>query len=241
MTKPRFYYPDQLALNQSFKLPANLTHYAMRVLRLNNGDEIILFDNFGGQYLAKLDIQGKDFYAIPHTHQNIEKELAGKINVFQGIAGGDKMDWIVEKAVETGVYQFYPLSTERSIIKLNPERMAKRLAHWQAIASAASEQCGRNRIMKVHEPMNFAQAMSFKGQFSLFCHPEGETDLAKHLDRKTSELDIFIGPEGGWSDNELAIAESNELLPIRYGSRILRTETAAIVLVSACSALMDWN
>lgn len=241
MPIPRFYFPEQLETQQRFKLPANLTHYAMRVLRLSNGAEVILFDNYGGQYLAKLDIQGKNFYVVPYQHQNIERELAGKIKVFQGIASGDKMDWIVEKAVEVGVHEFYPLSTQRSIIKLSADRMAKRLAHWQAIAYAASEQCGRNRIMQVHQPISLAQAMQYKNNLSLFCHPEGEVNLASKLAINANELAIFIGPEGGWSDTELDIAHANQLQAIRFGSRILRTETAGIALVSACSALMGWN
>lgn len=241
MSTPRFYFPNKLELEQSYKLPANLTHYAMRVLRLNNGDEIILFDNFGGQYLAKLDVQGKDFYVAPYQHQAIENELNGKISLFQGLPSGDKMDWIVEKAVELGAYQLYPITTQRSIIKLSPERMTKRLAHWQAIAHAASEQCGRNRIMQVHKPISLGQAMAYKSKLSLFCHPEGEIDLSSQLDMKANEISLFVGPEGGWSDEELAIASKNDLQPIRHGTRILRTETAGIALISACSALMGWN
>lgn len=249
MPSPRFYYPDKLVLHQSFKLPANLTHYAMRVLRLKNGVDVILFDNYGGQYIASLDIQGKDFYVVPYEHQAIECELAGQISLFQGIAAGDKMDWIIEKSVELGVYEFFPISTDRSVTKLNAERQNKRLGHWQAVAISASEQSGRNRIMQVHKPISLAQAMQYKHDLSLFCHPEGAQDLTKLLNRTKDQqatnahkqLDIFIGPEGGWSNDELSIAKNNNLQTIKFGTRVLRTETAGLAVVTASSVLMGWH
>lgn len=240
MPTPRFYYPNKLSLDNIFKLPDNLTHYAMRVLRLNDGVDIILFDNTGGQYTAKLEIQGKNFFALPYKFENIERELKQPINLFQGIASGDKMDWIIEKAVELGVQNFYPLNTQRSILKLSAARLDKRLSHWHAVAQSASEQCGRNRLMTVHRPTSLAASMANLSKFSLFCHPEGELDLNQQLQSVTSALDIIIGPEGGWSDHELEIAAQHKLTPVRFGQRILRTETAGIVMTAAACAILNW-
>lgn len=240
MQTPRFYYPEQLSLHQSFKLPDNLTHYAMRVLRLNDGVDIILFDGTGGQYLAKLDIHGKNFFAIPHTFQPIECELKNPVSLFQGIASGDKMDWVIEKAVEMGVSRFYPLSTHRSVLKLSGTRLEKRLKHWRTISQSASEQCGRNRIMPVSSPISLADSMQHRSGLGLFCHPEGELKLVKKLQPGINAVDLFIGPEGGWSEQEMQVAGHHKLEPVLFGRRILRTETAGIAMTAAVCAIMGW-
>lgn len=237
---PRFYYPEKLAPQQQFKLPAKTTHYAMRVLRLGDGAAICLFDGTGGQYPATLEIHGKDFYANTATLEPIENELNGEINLFQGIASGDKMDWIVEKAVELGISNFYPINTQRSVVKLAGDRLKKRIQHWQNIAIAASEQCGRNRIMQVHQPKNLAASMVNNDATKLFFDPDGTHDLKLALADCTNQLEIFIGPEGGWSTEEYDVAKKHQLQFIVFGKRILRTETAGIVMTAAVSALLGW-
>ena len=240
MPNPRFYFPAKLQANNKFELPANLTHYAMRVLRLADGAQLILFDGTGGQYPATLEIHGKKFFANTKQLQDVECELKGQISLFHGIASGDKMDWIIEKAVELGVHSFFPLTTQRSVIKLSDNRLNKRIAHWQSVAQSASEQSGRNRLMLINKPMSLQQALDIPSKLKLFCHPAGTIDLRQSLDLKTTELQIFIGPEGGWSDTELSVAEKHQISAIRFGKRVLRTETAGIAITAAVSTLLNW-
>jgi 16S rRNA (uracil1498-N3)-methyltransferase len=170
----------------------------------------------------------------------VECELRGRIGLIQGIASGDKMDWVVEKAVELGVSDLYPIAAERSVLKLAGPRLEKRLAHWRAVVCAASEQCGRNRLMRVHAPTALDRCLDELPGSTLFCHPDGERDLAAALGTTGDVLNIAVGPEGGWSPGELDRARRRSLQAIRFGSRVLRTETAGITLVAAATALLGW-
>lgn len=243
MSSPRFFCPFPLVANQRTELPDSLAHHAVRVLRLRHGSAITLFDGQGGCYPATLEIEGKHAWAHIGEHRAIEAELPVHTTLVQGIASGDKMDWIVEKAVEMGVSQLVPVTAQRSVIQLSGERREKRLRHWQRIAVAASEQCGRNRIMEVAPPQSLAEWLSEAqpGLLRLACHPEAHTSLASALQAHHGPLALTIGPEGGWSDEELALMQSQGLQTVHFGQRVLRTETAGIALMAAVAALKGWN
>ncbi|NLC36966.1 MAG: 16S rRNA (uracil(1498)-N(3))-methyltransferase [Alcaligenaceae bacterium] len=243
MSSPRFHCPFPLTANQRTELPDALAHHAVRVLRLRHGSAITLFDGRGGCYLATLEIEGRRAWAQTGDHLAAEAELPVRTVLVQGIASGDKMDWIVEKAVEMGVSQLVPITAQRSVIQLSGERREKRLRHWQRIAVAASEQCGRNRIMEVAPPQGLAEWLSEAGPglLRLACHPEADTSLATALEAHHGPLALTIGPEGGWSDEELEMMQGQGLTTVRFGHRILRTETAGIALMAAVAALKGWN
>jgi 16S rRNA (uracil1498-N3)-methyltransferase len=154
------------------------------------------------------------------------------------------MDWIVEKAVELGVQRLVPIAAQRSVLQLNGERQDKRLAHWRRIAVAASEQCGRNRLMRIEPVATLANwlAAPADGQ-RLLCHPEDGAPLKKALDgmRGMRAIALLVGPEGGWSDAELAAARQAGAVCASFGPRVLRTETAGLALIAATSALLDWD
>src|SRR5690606_16429348 len=160
MALPRFFCPVRLQAHHTTDLPPELAHYALRVLRLKGGAQIVLFDGHGGQYDAVLRTDGKKALAEVGAHHAIETELPGRITLVQGLPSGDKMDWIVEKAVELGAHRVIPVAAQRSVVQLNAERRAKRLKHWERIAQSASEQCGRNRVMHVAEPMTLEACLS---------------------------------------------------------------------------------
>lgn len=256
MSRSRFYFPDALQAHQHLELPDALAHYALRVLRLKNSAPITLFDGHGGEYPAILEIQGKRAFAKTGDHIPREAELAGHINLIQGLPTGDKMDWIIEKAVELGAHGVIPIAAQRSVLQLRGERLQKRLLHWRRVAQSASEQCGRNRIMTIEQPCtlhdHLEQASTANVEATFLCHPDYGTPLNEAIDafknklavsshNTTPVLNLMIGPEGGWSDSELTRADQCGITAVQFGTRILRTETAGLALIAATTALLNWN
>ena len=242
MSPPRFFCSFPLKAHERIELPDELAHYALRVLRLRDGCDIVLFDGGGGQYPAILHAEKKRAYATVGAHAAVEVELPQHVELVQGIASGDKMDWVVEKAVEMGVSRLVPIMAQRSVIQLSGERREKRLAHWRRVAISASEQCGRNRLMEVAVPVNLAQWLAEvpAGTLCLACHPDADLGLVEAVAAHPGPLALMIGPEGGWADEELALMQAQRLQPVRFGHRVLRTETAGIALMGALAAIKGW-
>lgn len=243
MPAPRFYCDVPLTAGARVALPDALAHHALRVLRLRAGETIALFNGQGGEYPAVLEIDGKAGYAQLGDFDPREAELAGRITLVQGLPSGDKMDWVVEKAVELGAARVSPIAAQRSVLQLSGPRLEKRVAHWQRIAQSAAEQCGRNRLMAVDAPQTLAEWLAEPADgLRLLCHPEAAEDLAGMLRAAPGlpALTLLVGPEGGWSDKELDLARQAGVQAVRFGPRVLRTETAGLALLSAVSALMGW-
>ncbi len=243
MNQPRFHCPFPLAARQRLELPEAIAHHAVRVLRLRDGSDIILFDGRGGHYPATLHIEGKRAWASTGDHIDAEVELPVRTVLVQGIASGDKMDWVVEKAVEMGVSQLVPIAAQRSVIQLSADRRTKRLHHWQRIAVSASEQCGRNRIMEVAPVQSLEEWLKRPDPelLRLVCHPNAPQSLEDAVQHHTGPLALMVGPEGGWSDDELELMRGGGLSPVRFGRRVLRTETAGVALMAALAAIKRWN
>lgn len=246
MTAPRFYCPVTPEVGDTIALPDVVAHHAVRVLRLKNQAQIILFNGFKGQYTATLEQQGKTVYAHIHAFADINKEIPGHLTLAQGLVSAEKMDWIIEKAVETGVSTLIPIQAHRSIVSLNAERLNKKMRHWEKVIQSASAQCGRNRLMQLETPTSlgaFLQQQNSPGPADalLFCHPEASQPLATTLNPHIETVTALVGPEGGWSDEELHTAEQAGAQPVRFGTRVLRTETAGLVMVSAICALQHWE
>ena len=243
MAVPRFFCDAPLAAGTRIALPEALAHHALRVLRLTAGETIVLFNGQGGEYPATLEAEGKAGYAQLGDFNPREAELAGRITLVQGLPSGDKMDWVVEKAVELGAARVSPIAAQRSVLQLSGPRLEKRVAHWQRIAQSAAEQCGRNRLMAVDAPQPLADWLAQPADgLRLLCHPDASEDLAGALQsaQNLQALTLLVGPEGGWSDKELAQAQQAGVKAVRFGPRVLRTETAGLALLSAISALMAW-
>lgn len=243
MSIARFHCLFPLAPARRIELPDDLAHHAVRVLRLRHGSPIVLFDGRGGHYPAVLEVDGRQAWAQLGERVDAGAELPVRTVLVQGIAGGDKMDWIIEKAVEMGVAELVPVTARRSVIQLSAERREKRLRHWRRIAVAASEQCGRDRIMEVAEPQSLAQWLEAADPalLRLACHPDARTGLAEAVQGHDGPLALMVGPEGGWSDEELALMNERGLSAVRFGRRVLRTETAGIALMAALAAIRRWD
>lgn len=250
MSLPRFFCENDLAIafeqGLAVSIDKALAHYMQRVLRLPDQSQVLLFNGKGGEYLACLHYEAKAVSAQLLQFDAIERELPWHIAIAQGLATGDKMDWVCEKAVEMGASTLLPIAAQRSTLKLSGERLAKRQAHWQRIAQAASEQCGRNRLLTVAPVQTIAsltQSLS-PDTLLLFCDPDAAQDFPAAITQAAainrSHWVLLIGPEGGWSEEEKEMARHAGAIAMRFGSRVLRTETAAIALLGAIRGQLGW-
>ncbi len=246
MSGPRFFVDTPLSPGARITLPETVAHHAIRVLRLSSGAHIVVFNGDGGSWAATLAVEGKRAYAELVEHNPSEVELPGKLTLVQGIPSSDKMDLIIEKATELGATTIAPISAQRSILKLSGSRLERRLRHWHRVAIAACEQCGRNRVPGVHEPTSLdAWMIDHVNMYDavLLAHPDATTRLADAVRGVpgNGSVAILVGPEGGWSEQELQVAMSRGAQAVCFGPRVLRTETAGLALIAASCALLGWN
>jgi len=247
--RPRFYCPAALHPGDELDLPAGTARH-VQVRRMQPGDEITLFSGEGGECVAIITRMGRSDVGVRVTqHTDIERELAVRIHLWSGITANERMDWLLEKATELGASTLLPITAERSVLKLKGERSDKKLAHWQAIAVAASEQCGRNRVLQVASPLTLSQAIAssalqFKGTRWLLSLADGTKSLQEALQAlptpatgQALELILLSGPEGGLSPDEEAQALAAGFLPVSLGQRVLRAETAPVAVLSALGLL----
>jgi 16S rRNA (uracil1498-N3)-methyltransferase len=251
MTLPRFYCPVEISPGQTIELPASIGHHAARVLRLEHGAGLILFNGRGGEFRSVITHIGKNSATVVvEKHLAIERESQLSITLAQAICGSEKMDWIVQKAVELGVNRIQPLATKRSIVRLSVERGEKRLDHLRKVVISASEQCGRNRIPEVSQPAplqnwlgqqivsrrNLAGDAPVDSYFVL--SPAAKEGLRYYsLTSRVTAITLLVGPEGGFAPEEEAAALLAGFLPLRLGPRILRAESAALAAAAAMQAL----
>lgn len=231
---PRLFVAAELRTGASLALPAPSAHHASRVLRLREGDPVTLFDGRGGEFDARLRMPGKDqVVAEVGERREIEREAPLAVTLAQGISSGEKMDFTIQKAVELGVAAIQPLIAEKSVVRLADERAAKRLAHWRRIVIAACEQCGRNRIPPVAEPVPLERYRAAPGM-KILLSPSGTGSLR---DVGNGSVTLAAGPEAGFSEAEESVLVRAGFVPVRLGPRVLRTETAALAALAALNAL----
>ena len=157
---PRFYCPPPLSSSSSFELPQDAAHHASRVLRLKEGNKVEIFDGLGNERHGMIDeINGKRVIISDIVEIDVNRESSLYIVLAQSLSGSEKMDWVIQKTTELGVAEIQPLATERSVAKLAPERITKRIEHWQQVAISACEQCGRNVLPQIHAPLDIMQWM----------------------------------------------------------------------------------
>ena len=245
---PQFYLAGDWA--QSDQTPlicdinTNLAHH-LRVRRINDSDSFSIFDGKGHTAKARLLSLSKQSgkIAITHIETDLHRESPYRIELIQGLAGGDKMDWIIEKAVETGVAKIIPVECERSVLRLHGDhkRSEKRLAHWCAIAEAACEQCERTIIPQIGAVQDYKNAIgATNAKIKVLLSPNTNDSFERFLHQQTPEdICIAIGPEGGHSPNEEALAQQAGFQILSLGPRTLRTETAGIVAITAVHTV--WN
>jgi 16S rRNA (uracil1498-N3)-methyltransferase len=237
------------------------SHYLMRVLRLSAGDSLTVFDGQGREApatVASTSPTGTELHLGPF--EAIRRESPLEIVVIQALCTGEKMDWVVQKAIELGAAAIWPTETQRSLVRLDAPRALKRRDHWQRIAEAAAAQSGRNHVPQIAPVRSWEQALAAWRDGARpaepqpkahTTHPEtsplrtAHTDTAWLLDpgAETSvssaplptdgPLTIAIGPEAGFTDTESALARQAGFTSVRFGPRILRTETAAAAVLAA--------
>ena len=232
---PRFHVAAGLATGATVELPREAAHHATRVLRLRVGESLTLFNGTGGEYAATIaSISRGGAIVAVGEHQAHERESPLAVTLVQGIAGADRMDFIIQKAVELGAAAIQPVLTSKSIVRLSKERGEARLAHWQRIVIAACEQCGRNRIPEVFPAESLAHYSAPPDAAKVMLSPQAATDL-KSLAR--SPLVLAVGPEAGFDSDEEKLLAQKGFVAARLGPRILRTETAALAALAALNAI----
>jgi len=238
MRKTRIFVDQPLREGAALILAEEAAHHISRVLRLRTGHPLILFNGRGGEYDAEISrIDKRSVEVLISQHREGDNESPLHITLVQGISRGQKMDFILQKAVELGVNRIVPVMTEHGNVHLDKERQQKKIEHWNSIIISACEQCGRNKIPELSTPLAFDQWLSIdSGVTRLIMHPERGKNLSK-VSKATGDITLLVGPEGGFSDNEIKKACGADYQIINIGPRILRTETAALAAISACQML----
>lgn len=236
----RIHVDQALGTGLTLSLPAQAGEHVARVLRLAAGDEITLFNGDGNDYPAVIEAVGKrDVSVQVQSAQAIDKESPLRLTLAQGVARGEKMDLIVQKATELGVARIVPLLTERSEVRLDAARAEKRLIHWRAVAASACEQSGRARLPEVTPAVSletWLRELADDGALRLALLPEG-TRRGSELHFTPSGGVLVVGPEGGLGQRDTAALSAAGFEGLKLGPRILRTETAGLAALAALQAL----
>ncbi|WP_115719912.1 16S rRNA (uracil(1498)-N(3))-methyltransferase [Gallaecimonas mangrovi] len=233
MRNPRIYEPQPLATGQTLLLSEDGANHVGRVLRMQAGQPLRLFNGDGNDYHAEIVEAGKKQVQVRiNKAEALANESPLAIHLGQVISRGERMEFVIQKAVELGVTQITPLFSERCGVKLQGDRLDKKVGQWQKIATSACEQCGRAKVPTVNEVaiLNDWVQAPFDGH-SLTLSPYAKGGIASLS--KASAARLLIGPEGGFSDEEVALASQAGFTDVLLGPRVLRTETAALAAISA--------
>lgn len=244
MRIPRVFYDGELSAKSTLNLNKEQAHYLGTVLRLRPGRSVILFNDSGSDFLCDLAQLDKKSGAIEVREEfSPATESPLKICMALGLSKGDRFDVAIQKATELGVTQIQPLFTERTEVRLNEDRLSKKIQHWRGVVQSASEQSGRTRLPKVQAPADFdtfirANAAADK----LVLDPQADTSLpAYEFAKDQKDVTVLIGPEGGLSQQEIERSLQAGFTSVSLGPRILRTETAPIASISVIQARIgDW-
>ena len=237
----RLYFPGDIADHGECHVVAGQAHHVIHVLRLQAGAALTLFDGRGAEYAALIKRIDKSGLTLTVAERReVSRESPLRVVLAQGISSGERMDYTVQKCVELGIQAIQPLVTQRSVVRLSSERADKRVAHWQTVAAAACEQCGRNllpEILPVQPLMKWlGVAQSQPGDARYLLSPHSSTRLRDQT-RPQHAVTLLAGPEGGWNPDETTAALGAGFTPLTLGPRVLRTETAAVAALAAMQAV----
>ena len=234
MPHPRIYTPAALRTGTTHTLPESAAAHVTRVLRLAAGDPITLFDGSGTDYDAVLRVVARTgVSAEVGDSRDVHHESPLAVTLLQGISRGARMDTVMQKATELGVWVIQPVLAERSVVRLDPERSRSRLEHWQRIVISACEQCGRSTVPEVRPPQSLDETLASlePDTVRLTLDPAGTASLDQLLGT-ASRVALAIGPEGGFTVNEIKVLTGASFRGLRLGPRILRTETAPLAALA---------
>lgn len=239
---PRFHCSVPLTAGASLALPPGAARH-VQVLRMQPGDALTLFDGAGGEYAATVERMGRSDVAVTvGAHLAIEREASRAVHLAVGMPANERMDWLVEKATELGVASIQPLATAHGVLRLSGERAEKKRAHWEAIAVAACEQCGRNRVPVIHPVQSFsawvdAQAASAARLVLSLAEGTRAISTVAMAEPDGHGTLVLSGPEGGLSGTEEQQAIARGFAPVSLGARVLRAETAALAALVSLAGL----
>lgn len=232
MRVPRIYTSQPLANSQTIQLEEGPSHHLAKVLRMQEGRELILFNGDGAEYPALITQVGKKAVTVTlQEKHNIDRESSLEIELAIGVSRGERFDWVLQKATELGVTRIVPLMTERTEVKISGDRLEKIRDRWQQILISACEQCQRNRLPQLSDPValpNWLEAVTSDVRFVLH---HRDTQSLPQAARPVS-VSLLIGPEGGLSDGEIVLAKQAGFDALTLGPRVLRTETAPIAAIT---------
>ena len=214
-------------------------NHMKNVLRMKPGEEVLISDGTGKDYNCQVKEYGAEEGILVILSENADsRELPSRIWLFQGLPKSDKMEVILQKAVELGAAGVIPVATRNAVVKLDAKKAEAKIRRWQAIAESAAKQSRRNIIPHIHEVVKFGQAVDYAKNLDITLIPY---ELAEDMEKTKQifetiqpgqSIGIFIGPEGGFDESEIALAQENGISPITLGKRILRTETAGMAVLS---------
>ena len=233
-----FVTPDQVRDGRIYIDGSDVNHIK-NVLRMRNGETLKISDGNNKKYLCQIETMTSDeVCALIMEEQSQNTELPSRIVLFQGLPKGDKMELIVQKAVELGAYEIVPVATRRAVVKLDAKKASKKVERWNSIAESGAKQSGRNVIPKVTDVMSFKEAVLYAKKLDVVLIPyelaEGMPKTREIISgiKPGQSIGVFIGPEGGFEAEEVAFAMHEGAAPVTLGKRILRTETAGLTTLS---------
>lgn len=239
MRIPRIYHPEPLLGQPSCILSEDAANHVGRVLRMNEGDALTLFDGSNHIFNAEISAVSKKQISVKIINSSLDdRESRLPIHLGQVISRGDRMEFTIQKSVELGVNVITPLWSERCGVKLDGERQDKKIQQWQKIAIAACEQCGRNIIPEIRPIMKLTDwCKEQDGMMKLNLHPRASYTLKSLPNIPAEGIRLLIGSEGGLSAEEIAMTEKEGFLEVLLGKRVLRTETASLATITALQTL----
>ena len=235
-----FVNPEQVE-DGLIRITGSDVNHIKNVLRIRQGEEMLVSDGTGRDYLCQAEeIAGQEVTVRILETEEEGRELPSRIWLFQGLPKSDKMDLIIQKAVELGAFRIVPVTTRNTVVKLDPKKEEAKVKRWQAIAESAAKQSKRSLvprvsgIMTLKEAFDYVESQGFSVRLIPYEHEAGMDGTKTELDAAGPGQDIavFIGPEGGFDEREIELALSKGVRPISLGRRILRTETAGLALLS---------
>ncbi|MCD6039852.1 MAG: rsmE [Gammaproteobacteria bacterium] len=235
MAISRIFQSTALVCGSVILLDPQASHHLITVLRAKVNDIVTIFNGRGGEYTAiVIQINKKQVSVEIKNYIAREAESSLELYLAQGISRGEKMDYTIQKAVELGVKKIIPLLTEHCTVKLNEDRRVKRFQHWQSIIISACEQSGRNYIPELLLPMTLEEGLhSMQADWCFALSPTALSHLKENQVQKHDRVLVLVGPEGGLSEREINLVSQQGFVPISLGPRILRTETAALAIITA--------
>lgn len=242
MRDNRLFVPEDLTIGKSCLLKSEQSHYLIHVLRLKNDDHLQIFNDQGGEYTALLKNQGKQWVVLPEIFSADDKLPARKVQLLVCLLKGEKLEWLLQKVTELGVYRIILVACQRSVLRLKADDLAKKCDHWQKILIAACEQSGRNRlpVLAYAETFDIAWGIANHDQPKnqhLWLSPIGEKSLLNFCQThpNAESLSLWVGAEGGFADEETFFLQRYSQA-VRLTPTILRAETAAISAVALAVA-----